>query len=108
LKRMQVAARSGAGAGRRVEVELLNSANGQADGSVSVVDRRQTTHQIENLEKSTAGSVSLHLYSKPIDSCCLFDEATRCCERHALQYYSVNGMILEAAPSSQPIVETVA
>jgi cysteine dioxygenase len=109
LKKMQVAAENRAGARRRVEVELLNWASYQADGSVSVVDRRQTTHQIENLEKSPAGSVSFHLYSKPIDSCCLFDEATRCCERHSLQYHSVNGIILDATlQSSQPIVKIAA
>lgn len=87
----------GAGAGRPVEVELLHCASCQADGSVAVVDRRQTTHQLENLEKSIAGSVSLHVYSRPIDSCVLFDEATRSCERRQLQYYSANGVILERA-----------
>jgi len=82
--------------GRPVEVELLNSTTCEADGGVEVIDRRQTTHQIENLEKSRHGSVSLHVYSKPVDSCVLFDEASRCCERRRLQYYSVNGVILES------------
>ena len=101
--------RNGARAGRTVEVELDDWASCQADGSVAVVDRRQTTHQIENLEQSPAGSASLQVQSKPIDSCCLFDEATRCCERHSLQYYRVSGMILAAGPqSSQPMVETAA
>ncbi|HXW16115.1 MAG TPA: cysteine dioxygenase family protein [Terriglobia bacterium] len=81
-------------AGRSVKVELQNSATYEANGSVSVVDRQRTTHQIENLEKSPHGSVSLHLYSKPIDSCVVFDETTRCCERRQLQYYSANGVIL--------------
>ena len=81
--------------GRLVEVERLDSASFEADGSVAVVDRQQTTHQIENLEKSRRGSVSLHVYSKPIDSCVLFDETSRCCERRRLQYYSANGVILE-------------
>jgi cysteine dioxygenase len=76
-----------------VEVELLDSATCQADGSVSVVDRRHTTHQIENLERSQHGSVSLHLYSRPIDSCVVFDETDRCCERRPLEYYSANGVI---------------
>ena len=85
------------GANRTVEVELLNSAVCAADGTVSAVDRRRTTHQIENLEKSRHGSVSLHVYSKPIDSCVLFDERDRCCERRRLHYYSVNGVILETS-----------
>lgn len=79
---------------RPVEVELLGSDRFAADGRVAVVDRRQTTHRIENLEKSRHGSVSLHVYSKPIDSCVLFDETSRCCERRQLQYHSANGAIL--------------
>jgi len=86
--------RNGTSPARPVEVELLNSINCQADGTIVAVDRRQTTHQIENLDRSLAGSVSLHLYSRPIDSCVLFDEATRCWERRKLQYYSANGVIL--------------
>jgi len=87
-----------AGEGRAVEVELLGSSSFAADGAVAVVDRRQTTHQIENLEKSRHGSVSLHVYSKPIDSCVLFDETSRCCERRRLQYHSANGVILAPEP----------
>jgi cysteine dioxygenase len=99
----------GANTVRPVEVELINHANCQADGSVATVDRRQTTHQIENLEKSLYGSVSLHLYSKPIDSCVLFDETTRCCARKQLQYYSANGVILrEGPPLDQKIAATAA
>ena len=86
------------GSGRPVEVELLGSASFAADGAVAVVDRRQTTHQIENLEKSRHGSVSLHVYSKPIDSCVLFDETSRCCERRRLQYHSADGAILVPEP----------
>jgi cysteine dioxygenase len=79
---------------RPVEVQMLNTINCRGDGTVMVVDRRRTTHQIENIEKSPLGSVSLHVYSKPIDSCVLFDEATRRCERRQLQYDSVQGVPL--------------
>jgi cysteine dioxygenase len=93
------------GASRPVEVELLNSAVCAADGTVSLVDRRQTTHQIVNLERSRLGSVSLHVYSKPIDSCVLFDEAKRCCGRRQLQYYSANGVLLEASAADQRLTD---
>jgi len=102
LKKIPVSGANNAGAGRPVEVEILYSTNCQADGNVAAVDRRQTTHQIENLEKSAAGSVSLHVYSKPIDSCVLFDEGTRCCQRRALQYYSANGVVLGTTQPSGP------
>jgi cysteine dioxygenase len=88
--------------GRPVEVERLDSATFEADRRVAVVDRQQTTHQIENLEKSRYGSVSLHVYSKPIDSCVLFDEMSRCCERRRLQYYSAHGVVLENMPLREP------
>lgn len=84
-------------ANRRVNVELLGSATCVADGSVAVVDRRRTTHQLENLERSLQGSVSLHVYSKPIESCVLFDEPGRCWERRRLQYYSAYGTVLHNA-----------
>jgi hypothetical protein len=44
----------------------------------------------------------LHVYSKPIDSCVLFDETTRCCERRRLQYYSADGTVLSTAPQLIP------
>jgi cysteine dioxygenase len=83
--------------GRRVEVELVASTTCVADGSVAVVDRRRTTHQLANLEQSRHGSVSLHVYSKPIDCCVLFDESSRCCQRRTLRYHSADGVILEEA-----------
>lgn len=82
---------------RRVEVELVARATCVADGTVSVVDHRQTTHQIANLERSRHGSVSLHVYSRPIDSCVLFDEKTRCWERRPLHYHSADGVLLGQA-----------
>lgn len=97
-RRPVVASSYRSSATRRVEVELLASATHQADGSVAVVDRRQqTTHQLENIEKSRHGSVSLHVYSKPIDSCVAFDESRRCWERRQLLYHSVRGVALEDA-----------
>ena len=80
--------------GRPVEVESLESTTCRADGSVIIVDRRQTTHRLENVETSRCGSVSLHVYSKPIDSAVLFDEVNRCCARQRMEYYSANGSVL--------------
>jgi cysteine dioxygenase len=88
--------------GRPIEIELLDSMNCQADGSVSIVDRWQTTHRIENVERSRHGSVTLHVYSKPIDAAVLFDEANRRCARRRMEYYSVNGSVLRKAPVAEP------
>jgi hypothetical protein len=84
--------------GRPVEVESLENRTCQADGSVIIVDRRQTTHRLENVEASRYGSVSLHVYSKPIDSAVLFDAVNRCCARRRMEYYSANGSVLRKAP----------
>jgi len=99
--RSQVAKSTGCvpAGGRPVEVELLGSSSFAADGAVTVVDRRQTTHQLENLETSRHGTVSLHVYSKPIDSCVLFDATSRCCERRRLQYHTAHGVVLTPQPS---------
>jgi hypothetical protein len=83
--------------GRRVDVELVASATCAADGSVAVVDRRRTTHQLANLKQSRHGSVSLHVYSKPIDCCVLFDEGNRSCQRRPLRHHSADGVILKEA-----------
>jgi len=87
--------------GRPVEVELLESTTCQADGRVTTVDRQQTTHQIENVEASRYGSVTLHVYSKPIDSAVLFDEVSRCCTRRRMEYYSTNGSVLPTAQARE-------
>jgi hypothetical protein len=94
--------------GRAVEVEPLNSSICQAGGSVTVVDRRRTTHRLENAEASRYGSVSLHVYSKPIDSAVLFDEASRCCARRRMQYYSVLGSILGKPSAGEEHIERAA
>jgi cysteine dioxygenase len=38
--------------------------------------------------------VSLHIYSKPIDSCVAFDLKSHRCGRRSLQYHSVQGVML--------------
>ncbi|MBV8052475.1 MAG: cysteine dioxygenase family protein [Acidobacteriaceae bacterium] len=86
---------SGDGTNRRsVGAELIGMRQHQADGTVVTVDRRRTTHQLQNAESSKFGSVTLHVYSKPIDSCAVFDSARRCCERKSLHYYSVGGEVV--------------
>jgi cysteine dioxygenase len=59
--------------GHGVELQLLGTNVCGDDGRVTTVDKRQTIHQIENSDSSCSGCVSLHIYSKPIDSCVAFD-----------------------------------
>jgi cysteine dioxygenase len=83
--------------GRNVELQHLRSASSTNDGNVATVDKMQTIHQIENTETAKSGSVTLHVYSKPIDSCVAFDLRTRRCGRRSLHYYSINGVIAAEA-----------
>ena len=57
------------------------------------VDKLQTIHQIEN--KGTTGCISLHVYSKPFDSCIAFDLEKQRCYRRSLSYFSKDGHVLE-------------
>jgi cysteine dioxygenase len=83
--------------GHGVELEGLHTMTSIADGKVATVDKTHTIHQIENAETSKYGSVTLHIYSKPIDSCVAFDLRTHRCGRRSLHYYSVDGVVLSQA-----------
>jgi cysteine dioxygenase len=84
------------GGSHNVVLNRIGSALAGNDGSVVTVDKLQTIHQIENVETSKSGSVSLHIYSKPIDSCVAFDLEKGRCGRRQLSYYSRNGVLLAA------------
>ena len=64
-----------------------------AEGSgIVTVDKLQTIHQIENAGRT--GCVSLHVYSKPFDSCIAFDLEKQRCYRRQLSYYSKEGQLI--------------
>jgi len=54
-----------------------------------MVDKLQTIHQIENT--GSVGCISLHVYSKPFDSCIAFDLERQRCYRRTLSYFSKAG-----------------
>ena len=61
-----------------------------AEGTGMVtVDKLQTIHQIENT--GSVGCISLHVYSKPFDSCIAFDMEKQRCYRRQLSYFSKSG-----------------
>jgi cysteine dioxygenase len=65
-----------------------------AEGTGMVtVDKLQTIHQIENA--GSTGCISLHVYSKPFDSCIAFDLEHQRCYRRQLSYFSKEGHRLE-------------
>ena len=99
------------GGATHIELERMGTIAAVERGPIVTVDKLQTIHQIENMENTKAGAVSLHVYSRPIDSCVAFDVEHQRCWRRNLSYYSRNGRI-EVEPthptsnpkSSRPIV----
>jgi cysteine dioxygenase len=62
------------------------------DGPVNTVDKVQTIHQVVVQGKEPV--ISLHVYSRPIDSCVAFDLEKRSCYRRVLSYYSKYGDVV--------------
>jgi predicted metal-dependent enzyme (double-stranded beta helix superfamily) len=61
-------------------------------GPVNTVDKVQTIHQVVVQGKEKA--VSLHIYSRPIESCVAFDLEARRCYRRQLTFYSRFGEVV--------------
>jgi cysteine dioxygenase len=61
-------------------------------GPISTVDKVQTIHQVVVQGKEPV--ISLHVYSRPIDSCVAFDLEKKSCYRRVLQYYSKYGDVV--------------
>lgn len=62
------------------------------DGPVNTVDKEQTIHQV--VVQGREPALSLHIYSRPIDSCVAFDLENRRCYRRQLSFYSRYGEVL--------------
>lgn len=73
-------------------------------GPVNTVDKVQTIHQV--VVQGREPVISLHVYSRPIDSCVAFDLEKRTCYRRTLSFYSRYGQIVvkegDLAPSPLP------
>jgi cysteine dioxygenase len=69
-------------------------------GPINTVDKVQTIHQVVVQGKEPV--VSLHLYSRPIDSCVAFDLERKMCYRRELTYYSKYGDVVVREGDLQP------
>ncbi len=66
----------------RIEMQAMGTEMCVPGGPLNTVDKTQTIHRIKNLEEWGEPAVSMHIYSRPIDSCVVFDiEAGRCFRR---------------------------
>lgn len=63
-----------------------------AGGGVALVDKKRTIHQVVTQGREPA--VSLHIYSRPIDSCVAFDLTRGACFRRDMSYHSEYGKVV--------------
>lgn len=70
----------------RIEMKQLGTELCIPGGPLNTVDKTQTIHRIRNLSEWNQPAVSLHVYSRPIDSCVVFDLEAQSCFRRDLKY----------------------
>jgi cysteine dioxygenase len=81
-----------------IQLEQLRELDAWSGGPVLTADKLQTIHQLFNYDEP---AISLHLYSRPIDSCVAFDLEKQHCYRRELSYFSRYGGVL---PPATPVV----
>lgn len=69
-------------------------------GPILTADKLQTIHRLYNLSESDEQAISIHIYSRPIDSCVAFDMNNNHCYRRQLNYFSKYGELL---PKQDPV-----
>jgi len=72
-------------------------------GAVNTVDKVQTIHQV--VLQGQEPAISLHVYSRPIDSCVAFDLERRRCYRRQLTFYSKYGDVVVNESDLSPSVK---
>ncbi|HKX27388.1 MAG TPA: cysteine dioxygenase family protein [Blastocatellia bacterium] len=83
-------------------IEVVREIEACTGGPVLTADKLQTIHRLYNLSETSERAVSLHIYSRPIDSCVAFDMEKNHCYRRHLDYFSQFGQTRprDQAPSS--------
>jgi cysteine dioxygenase len=79
-----------------IRLEEVREVEAAAGGPVVTADKLQTIHQLRNHGER---AVSVHVYSRPIDSCVAFDMERGHCYRRQLAYFSQFG---ERPPQEPP------
>lgn len=65
------------------------------DSDAAKVELEEPIHQILNLDEFESRAISLHIYSKPFDSCLSFCRETDTVREVRLQYTSIDGSLCE-------------
>ena len=86
LEREQVVGLDCLAGATELEMEHLHDELAVPGGPLNTVDKTQTIHRIRNLAEWNERAVSMHVYSRPIDSCVVFDVEAQRCFRRNLKY----------------------
>ena len=70
----------------QIEMQQLNTELAVPGGPLNTVDKKQTIHRIINPAEWNERAMSVHVYSKQIDSCVVFDVENQRCFRRDLKY----------------------
>ncbi|HEX7150877.1 MAG TPA: cysteine dioxygenase family protein [Thermoanaerobaculia bacterium] len=70
----------------RIDMQHLGNELAIPGGPLNTVDKTQTIHRILNPAEWNERAVSMHIYSRPIDSCVVFDMENQRCYRRELKY----------------------
>lgn len=62
-----------------------------AEGSLSVIDEKDTIHCLVNPLTCDQKAISLHIYSRPLSQCAIYDAEKNLCFDEPLLYYSMEG-----------------
>lgn len=74
-----------------IKLDQIRRVEAVAGGPVLTADKIQTIHQLFNARGERERAVSIHVYSRPIDSCVAFDMENQRCYRRELSYSSEYG-----------------
>ncbi len=70
----------------KIDMEHIANELAIPGGPLNTVDKTQTIHRIRNQAEWNERAVSMHVYSRPIDSCVVFDMDAQLCYRRELKY----------------------
>lgn len=82
-------------------LEIVRKVEAFTGGPILTADKLQTIHSLYNLSDARERAVSIHIYSRPIDSCVAFDMEKNRCYRRQLAYFSKYG---EVVPKEEPVI----
>lgn len=86
-----------------IQLDAIREVDAITGGPVLTADKLQTIHQLFNDSHEKERAVSIHVYSRPIESCVAFDMEKHRCYRRELAYFSEYGRIV-SKPKSLPVV----